>query len=87
MVDKWTYKVFKDKVIYEPVAGVTVDEAITNAIDIAKYENKYVELLMNDVLLEVTANTSISYLRTKYLLKLDEKYKITLSSYKKENVK
>lgn len=74
MVDKTDYKVFKDKVIYEPVAGVLVREAINNAIEISKVEKKLVELIANDVMLYVNANSNPIILYNRYLVKLDKRY-------------
>lgn len=75
MIYDGMYKVFSDKVIYQPVAGPTIKEAINNAIEIAKKEKKCVELIANDVTLYINAGSDPIKQINKYLLKLDQKYR------------
>lgn len=69
------YKVENDKVIYEPVAGPTIKEAIKYAIDLSKQEKKPVELHLNDIMLDVNQNSDITKLAVKYFSKLERKYR------------
>ncbi len=75
MIYDGMYKVFKDKVLYQPPAGPTVKEAIENAIEIAKKEKKCVELIANDVTLYINAGSDPVKQMGKYLLKLDQRYR------------
>lgn len=70
-----TYKIENDKVIYEPVTGPTIKEAIRYAIDLAKQEKKPVELHLNDIILDVNQNSDTTKLAIKYFSKLERKYR------------
>lgn len=63
------------EIVYEPPAGPTIQEAIKNAIDIAKEERKPVELHVNDVVLTVNAGSDSIKLFGRYLIKLDQRYR------------
>lgn len=63
------------EIIYEPPAGPTIKEAIKNAIDIAKDENKQVELHINDIILIVKQNSKVETIAGKYFSKLERKYR------------
>ena len=63
------------EIIYEPPAGPTIKEAIKNAIDIAKDENRQVELHINDIILIVKQNSKVESIAAKYFSKLERKYR------------
>ena len=63
------------EIIYEPPAGPTIKEAIKNAIEIAKDENKPVELHINDIILTVNKNSKTESIAAKYFSKLERKYR------------
>ena len=62
------------EIIYEPPAGPTIKEAIKNAIEIAKDENKPVELHINDIILTVNQGSKVESIAAKYFSKLERKY-------------
>lgn len=70
-----TYEIKDGKVIYEPVAGPTIKEAIGYAIDLARQEKKPVELHLNDIILDVNQNSDVTKIATKYFSKLERKYR------------
>ena len=63
------------EIIYEPPAGPTIKEAIKNAIEIAKDENKPVELHINDIILTVNQGSKVESIAAKYFSKLERKYR------------
>ena len=75
MIYHGTYEIKNDRVIYEPVAGPTIKEAIGYAVDLAKQEKKPVELHINDITLDVNQNSDITKLAIKYFSKLERKYR------------
>jgi len=63
------------EVVYEPPAGPTIKEAINNAIEIAREENKPVELHLNDIILTVNQGSKVESIAAKYFSKLERKYR------------
>ena len=47
----------KNKLIYEPIAGLTILGAFTEAIQMAKRNGKPVHAINNDIEMDVTAKT------------------------------
>lgn len=74
-IDKSSYRLFTDHVVYEPVAGVTIKNAIEESIIIANFEKMPVELRMNDITITITKNTSPSVAVNRYLSKLERSYR------------
>ena len=79
MVDKWKYRLFTDKVVYEPEAGPTVQQVISESIEIAQREKKPVELKVNDVVVTVKQDSSLDEVFKVYLGGLNNKYKQMLN--------
>ena len=89
MVDKWKYKVFTDKVSYVPIAG-TIREVLEDSVEIAKQEDKPVEVLINDILMNVNKDSDVSKLLSSYHTRLEQKFQYlqhSMKAHKKENVK
>ena len=63
------------EIIYEPPAGPTIKEAIANAIEIAKYENKEVEFHINDFVINVRPNSEPASIAAIYFDKLEKRNK------------
>ena len=63
------------EIVYEPPAGPTIKEAINNAIEIARDENKPVELHINEIVLDVKSNSNPTTIASQYFIKLDAKYR------------
>ena len=53
MIDKTKYRLFPDKVVYEPEQSIDLTKAIENAGAIASFENMPVELKYKDMVLKV----------------------------------
>jgi hypothetical protein len=64
-----------NKCLYEPPAGPTIKEAIANAIEIAKYENKEVEFHINDFVINVRPNSEPASIAAIYFDKLEKRNK------------
>lgn len=73
-INKNDYKIEEDTIIYNPPVGITIKQAIINAIEIAKNNKKSVELHINDVSLEVSQSSNVSNIALKYFIKLERKY-------------
>lgn len=72
-IDKSQYKLFPDHVLYEPVAGLTIRQAVEDSIQISAFENMPVHVNINDITLIVHRNSRISTLVAKYLLMLERR--------------
>lgn len=72
-IDKSTYKLFTDRVVYEPVAGVEIRRALQDGIEIFEFEKMPVEVKMNDVVIIVNKNAKLDKLVNEYFVKLERK--------------
>lgn len=48
-----------DTIVFRPVAGYTINRAIAESIDLATKKNKSVELDINDIVLDITAQSEL----------------------------
>ena len=62
-----------EKIIFTPVAGWTVDEAIKHAIKKAQETNKIVKLCANDIVLEIKPTTTFEKARELFTKKINKK--------------
>ena len=53
MLDKTTYRIFTDKVVYKPKQPISLTKAIENAGEIACFEKKPVDLYLNGKVIHV----------------------------------
>ena len=53
MIDKTTYRIFTDKIVYKPKSPITLTKAIENAGEIACFENKPVDVYVNGKVIHV----------------------------------
>jgi len=60
---------------YNPVAGLTIIEAISKAVQKARASNDLVEANINDVILYITPNSKVEKYYTLYKKHLEQKYK------------
>lgn len=82
-INKHDYTVYNEFIKYEPVAGLTIQEAIQNSLDIFIIENKIVKVFINDVVLIVTNKSDKNQLLTDYLGQLEKRKLQTLRPEKK----
>lgn len=75
MIYQGMYGFKGNKCLYEPPAGPTIKEAIANAIEIAKYENKEVEFHINDFIINVRPNSELASIAAIYFDKLEKRNK------------
>ena len=64
----------KEKFVYEPVAGLTTDEAIKEAIQIAKKRGESITAVINDVNLSITGRSDAEKKKKEFLKKLEDSY-------------
>lgn len=74
-IDKSTYKLFTDHVVYEPVAGVEIRRALQDGIEIFEFEKMPVEVKMNDIIIVVNKNAKLDKLVNDYFVKLERKHR------------
>ena len=72
---EYSYKLYKDKVVYTPVAGPTIREAISSAFELRAYFNLPVVALLNDITLNINDKSKFELVVEEYYKKLNEKYK------------
>ena len=53
MIDKTTYRIFTDKIVYKPKPPISLTKAIENAGKIARFENKPVDVYVNGKVIHV----------------------------------
>lgn len=88
MIYQGMYGFKGNKCLYEPPAGPTIKEAIANAIEIAKYENKEVEFHINDFIINVHPNSEPAFIAAIYFDKLEKRNKHTYNAaYHKDLVR
>jgi len=61
---------------YNPVAGLTIEEALKRAISIARERRQHVLVMMNDIAVVVNKDTDVKMALKKYREKVDLKYEI-----------
>lgn len=74
-IDKSTYRLFTDHVVYEPVAGVEIRRALQDGIEIFEFEKMPVEVKMNDIIIVVNKNAKLDKLVNDYFVKLERKHR------------
>ena len=65
------------------VAGLTIEQAITRARNLAITSNQPVLADINDVKIQINANTDIEKALAEYHQKLDERYKEKMKNYQR----
>jgi len=65
------------------VAGLTIEQAITRARNLAITSNQPVLADINDVKIQINANTDIEKALAEYRQKLDERYKEKMKNYQR----
>lgn len=53
MIDKTSYRIFTDKIVYKPQSNISLNKAIENAGQIACFEKKPVDLYLNGKIIHV----------------------------------
>lgn len=53
MIDKTSYRIFTDKIVYKPKPPISLTKAIENAGQIACFEKKPVDLYLNGKIIHV----------------------------------
>ena len=71
---EFTYKKYKDHVVYTPVAGPTIKEAIQSAFELRDYLNLPVIAILNDITLNVNDKSKFELVVEEYYKKLHNKY-------------
>ena len=61
---------------YIPVAGLTIKQALTRAIEMSTKKQEHVLTIMNDIVMVVDKNTNVELALQEYHDKLDFKYQI-----------
>ena len=64
----------KDFIVYDPVAGLTILQALENAINLAKKTNKIVKANINDVDMTFSKNTKVAVSLRIFHKRLNELY-------------
>lgn len=64
-----------NNIVFEPVAGYTIQIAIKEAIEMAAEKHQIVRLEMNDIVLNVTEGSTVPEVKALYLKLLNQKYK------------
>ena len=67
-------KIEENLIVFEPVAGWTINRAIAYSIDLAAQKNKNVQLLVNDIKLDINEKSNVIAIKELYKKLLDEKY-------------
>ena len=55
---------------YVPVAGLSIEEAVITAVNMARNENTNVMIVINDIVIRVDKNTSVVYALKEYYSRL-----------------
>ena len=55
---------------YVPVAGLSIEEAMVTAVNMARNENTNVMTVINDIVIRVDKNTSVVYALKEYYSRL-----------------
>ena len=76
MISKNSYEIKKDKIIYKPVAGLTIKNAINEGIEIAKIEKKPVDLYINDIIITLYDWSNPRKMLGRYYIQLNKKYEL-----------
>lgn len=63
-------------ITYNPVAGLTIKEALERAVEMADKKRQCVLVVINDIVMAVNKNTNIDEALKEYHDKLDFKYQI-----------
>jgi len=68
----------KGELVYDPVAGLTIKDAVARAIIMAKQENKHVHAIINDVHMHINPDTSLKLAYNAYKEIADAQYQEAL---------
>ena len=74
----------EEKLIYEPIAGLTVLGAFTEAVQMAKKAGKPVHAIVNDIEMDVTAQTHPTQAVATFQKKLKEHYEAEMRAQKRQ---
>lgn len=69
-------------ITYNPVAGLTIEEALKHAIAIARERRQHVLVIMNNIAVIVNKDTDVKVALKEYRDKLDFKYEMTFKRNK-----
>ena len=68
----------KGELVYDPVAGLTIKDAVARAIIMAKKEGNHVHAIINDVHMHINPDTSLKLAYSAYKKIADAKYQEAL---------
>ena len=68
----------KGELVYDPVAGLTIKDAVARAIIMAKQEGKHVHAIINDVHMHINPDTSLKLAYSAYKKIADAQYQAAL---------
>ncbi len=66
------------ELVYDPVAGLTIQEALARAIIMAKQQEKHVHAIINDVHMHINPDTSLQLAHGAYKKIADAQYQAAL---------
>ena len=68
----------KGELVYDPIAGLTIKDAVARAIIMAKKEGDHVHAIINDVHMHINPDTSLRLAYSAYKKIADAKYQEAL---------
>ena len=71
-------RIKKGELVYDPVAGLTIEEALAQAIIISQKANNHVHAIINDIHLHIHPQTSLKLAYAAYKKITDARYKAAL---------
>ena len=72
-----------ENLVYEPVAGLTIQRAFEDAISMAKEHGKPVTAIINDVVMQVTEKTKAQQAVAVFRKKLQAQYEAECRAYER----
>ena len=76
--EKEDKRIKKGELVYDPVAGLTIQEAVARAIIMSKQEGKHVHAIINDVHMHINPDTSLKLAYNAYKKIADAQYQAAL---------
>ena len=73
----------KDELVYDPVAGLTIEDALAQAIIMSKKTNEHVHAIINDIHMYINPQTSLKIAHAAYKKVSDAKYRAALRACEK----
>ena len=71
----------EERLVYEPVAGLTISDAFARAIIMAKKARKTVHAIVNEIEMDVTGKSNLKRLVTTYQKKNQARYEAEMRAY------